>query len=91
LPFYIAAIYGLIKGRQWVKDWGLVWSTAMFYSVSVIMLEGLFGEYATPQPIPYILGEIMRASASISFLLYFSDCLQSIRHISWFRWRSSFA
>jgi emopamil binding protein len=47
-PFYAAAIYAFIRGREWIKPWALVWSGMMMSNVLIILLEERHGIYATP-------------------------------------------
>jgi hypothetical protein len=50
-PFYAAAIYALIRGREWIRVPALVWSGLMFANVNVIMAEELFGVHHSPAPL----------------------------------------
>jgi len=58
-PFYAAAIYALIKRKNWIRTPALVWAGMMFANVSIIMLEEIKGLYASPN-----LGIVMLANAS---------------------------
>jgi len=49
-PFYVAAIYAFVKGRDWIKNFALIWAGLMFANVSIILFEEYLGPYATPAP-----------------------------------------
>ena len=53
-PFYVAAIYAFVKGRDWIKNFALIWAGLMFANVSIILFEEYLGPYATPAP--FIVG-----------------------------------
>jgi hypothetical protein len=47
-PFYAAAIYAFIRGRDWIRVPALVWSGVMMANVAIILFEEHTGVYATP-------------------------------------------
>ncbi|HEY2550173.1 MAG TPA: emopamil-binding family protein [Streptosporangiaceae bacterium] len=47
-PFYVAAIYALIRGRDWLRMPALVWSGSMSAVVLIILAEEHSGVYRTP-------------------------------------------
>jgi hypothetical protein len=47
-PFYAAAIWAIVKGREWIRVPAIFWSGVMFANVSIIMFEELVGPHATP-------------------------------------------
>jgi hypothetical protein len=47
-PFYVAAIYALIRGRDWIRVPALVWSGSMSAVVLIILAEEHSGIYRTP-------------------------------------------
>ena len=47
-PFYAAAIYAFVKGREWIKNPSLVWAGLMFANVTIILFEEFLGVHATP-------------------------------------------
>jgi hypothetical protein len=47
-PFYLAAIYAFIRGRNWIRVPALVWSGLMLANVLIILMEERFG--ITPAP-----------------------------------------
>ena len=49
-PFYVFAIYALVKGREWIRVPAIFWSGVMFANVSIIMFEELNGPHHTPAP-----------------------------------------
>jgi len=46
-PFYVAAIYAFIRGRDWIRVPALVWSGTMLANVLIILMEERFGIHAT--------------------------------------------
>jgi hypothetical protein len=46
-PFYVAAIYAFVKGRDWIRPWAFVWAGTMMANVAIILLEEHSGIYAT--------------------------------------------
>lgn len=47
-PFYLAAIYAFIRGRNWIRVPALVWSGTMLANVLIILMEERYG--LTPAP-----------------------------------------
>jgi hypothetical protein len=55
-PFYIAAIYAISRGREWIRVPALIWSGSMSAVVLIILAEEFNGVYATPHfPIVLLL------------------------------------
>jgi hypothetical protein len=48
-PFYAAAIYAFIRGRDWIRVPALVWSGTMMANVLIILMEEKYGVHATPK------------------------------------------
>jgi len=48
-PFYVAAIWATVKGKEWIRVPAIFWSGVMFANVSIIMFEEYFGPHATPE------------------------------------------
>lgn len=46
-PFYAAAIYAFVRGRDWIRVPALVWSGVMMANVAMILFEEHDGVYAT--------------------------------------------
>ncbi|MEO0322121.1 MAG: emopamil-binding family protein [Myxococcota bacterium] len=46
-PFYAAAIYAFIKGKEWIRNWCFVWGSVMMTNVFIICWEECFGAHAT--------------------------------------------
>jgi hypothetical protein len=46
-PFYLAAIYAFVRGREWIRVPALVWSGVMMANVAIILFEERVGVYAT--------------------------------------------
>jgi hypothetical protein len=49
-PFYAAAMYALVKGKEWIRVPAFVWAGLMFANVTIIMFEELLGPHHTPTP-----------------------------------------
>ncbi|HET6343534.1 MAG TPA: emopamil-binding family protein, partial [Myxococcota bacterium] len=47
-PFYFAALYAFIKGRNWIRVPALVWSGMMMSNVLILMFEEAYGDYPPP-------------------------------------------
>lgn len=47
-PFYLAAGYAFIRGRNWIRLPALVWSGTMLANVLIILMEERYGVSATP-------------------------------------------
>jgi hypothetical protein len=62
-PFYLAAIYAFIKGRDWIKIPAIIWAAMLFTNVVVILFEEFLGAHPTPRP-----GVIF--AANLAWLLY---------------------
>jgi hypothetical protein len=55
-PFYVAAIYAISRGREWIRVPALVWSGSMSAVVLVILAEEYNGVHASPHfPIVLLL------------------------------------
>ena len=50
-PFYVAAVYALVRNRSWIQIPMVLWAGLMLMGVAVIMGEEMFGPYRTPQPV----------------------------------------
>ncbi len=47
-PFYLAATYAFLRGRDWIRVPALVWSGLMTANVLIILMEERYGAWATP-------------------------------------------
>jgi hypothetical protein len=47
-PFYAAAIYAFIRGRDWIRVPSFVWAGMMLSNVIIILFEETVGPHATP-------------------------------------------
>jgi len=73
LPFYPFAIYAFIRGRNWIRVPGLMYGTAMSYTLVVILVEEYLGDYAARNfPIVFI--------ANLYYLLFPLMLLVRLRH-----------
>ncbi|MBN1531829.1 MAG: DUF2781 domain-containing protein [Spirochaetes bacterium] len=57
-PFYAAAIYAFIKGREWIRVPCFLWAGLMIANVTIIMSEEYFGPHATPTPLAVTLANL---------------------------------
>jgi hypothetical protein len=57
-PFYVAAIYAFVKGKEWIRIPCFVWAGVMWTNVTIILSEEMFGPHATPR-----LGIVLLANA----------------------------
>ena len=46
-PFYIAALYAFWKGKEWIRNWSIIWASVMLATVTVILGEEIAGPYAS--------------------------------------------
>jgi len=47
-PFYLAAVYAFVRGRNWIRVPALVWSGLMLANVLIILMDERYG--VTPAP-----------------------------------------
>jgi hypothetical protein len=53
-PFYVAALYAFIKGKNWIRIPAVFYSGMMFADVFIILGEEIAGPHATPN-LPAVL------------------------------------
>lgn len=53
-PYYIAAIYAFIKGREWIRIPAIIAGTMLITNVIIILGEEMYGAYRTPN-LPMVL------------------------------------
>ena len=53
-PFYLAAIYAFIAGRNWIRIPSIIYSSMLITNVLIILSEEIFGSHASPQ-LPVVL------------------------------------
>jgi hypothetical protein len=58
-PFYAFAIYAFIRGRNWIRIPGIIYSSVMLTNVTIILSEEIAGPHATPH-----LAAVVGANAS---------------------------
>jgi hypothetical protein len=46
-PFYIAALYAFWKGKEWIRNWSIIWASVMLATVTVILGEEIAGPFAS--------------------------------------------
>lgn len=49
-PFYAAAIYAFVRGREWIRLPSVIWASMLFTNVFIILFDELKGIHATPAP-----------------------------------------
>ncbi|HVO18719.1 MAG TPA: emopamil-binding family protein [Anaeromyxobacter sp.] len=49
-PFYAVAIYAFTRGRDWIRIPAVIWATALFVNVFIILFDELAGVNAAPHP-----------------------------------------
>ena len=54
-PFYTAALYALVRGRDWIRVPSLVYSGMMISNVLIILVDEFFGQHPAPQPLLVLL------------------------------------
>lgn len=54
-PFYAAAIYAFAKGRDWIRIPAVIWATALFTNVFIILFDELEGVHAAPNPMVVVM------------------------------------
>ena len=50
-PYYVAAIYAYIKGKEWIRIPTIIYSSVLITNVLIILGEEFYGPHATPQPL----------------------------------------
>jgi hypothetical protein len=50
-PFYAAAIFAYVKGRDWIKNPSLIWCGLMFANVTIILFEEFVGPTPAKAPV----------------------------------------
>ena len=86
-PFYVAAIYAISRGREWIRVPALIWSGSMSAVVLIILAEEYNGVHATPHfpivlllNIPWLalpLGTIVRMAGEHPFTRSGADVTQA--------------
>jgi hypothetical protein len=49
-PFYVAALYAFVRGREWIRIPSLIWASMLFTNVVIILFDELKGIHASPAP-----------------------------------------
>jgi hypothetical protein len=53
-PFYLAAIYAYINGRDWIRLPSIIYSSMLITNVVIILSEEIYGPHASPH-LPVVL------------------------------------
>jgi hypothetical protein len=54
-PFYLVLFYAFLRRCNWIRMPALLYGSAMFYSVLVYVLMGVFSEHAAQTNLPLVL------------------------------------
>jgi hypothetical protein len=66
-PFYVAAIYALVRGRDWIHIPAIAYASAMVYSL-VLYLGAQFAEpYRSPNPMKIFAANLPYALIAVAF------------------------
>lgn len=49
-PFYAFAIYAFARGRDWIKNWSLLYAATIMTNVIILVGEELMGDHAASSP-----------------------------------------
>jgi hypothetical protein len=49
-PFYAAALYAFVRGRDWIRIPAVIWGAVLFTNVFIILADELWGIHASPHP-----------------------------------------
>ncbi len=63
-PYYIAAIYAFIKGKNWIRVPSFIYASVMMTNVTIILSEEFYGPYAAGDTIWQVVG------ANASWLIF---------------------
>ncbi len=47
-PYYLAAIYAFIKGKEWIRIPSIIYASSIITNVLIILSEEKYGEHAAP-------------------------------------------
>ncbi len=53
-PFYLAAIYAYVTGKEWIRVPSIIYSSMLITNVLIILSEEIYGSHATPH-LPVVL------------------------------------
>ncbi|APR80712.1 Hypothetical protein A7982_06059 [Minicystis rosea] len=48
-PFYAAALWAWVKGKDWIRLPAIIWASVMMTNVTIIMSEEIWGPHASPR------------------------------------------
>jgi hypothetical protein len=70
-PYYAAAIYALLRRRNWIRMPSIVYSSVMLTKMSVIVAESLWGQFASPCPLLSVGAHVPYIVIPLGLLAYF--------------------
>ncbi len=47
-PYYAAALYAFLKGKNWIRLPSVIWAAVMMTNVTIILFEEMLGPHRTP-------------------------------------------
>jgi hypothetical protein len=68
-PFYVAAIFAFLKGREWIRIPTIIWGSMMLTVVTIILFEEMVGEHATPERAAVLLANAPWALAPLFLIV----------------------
>ena len=54
-PFYLVASVAILKKKDWIRIPCIIYASVMICKIVVLMAEGTFGQWKSPQPLVYDL------------------------------------
>lgn len=67
-PYYAAALYAFVKGKDWIRIPSIIWASVMLTNVTIIMFEEFFGVHATPAPVRMVLANFLWVVVPIALI-----------------------
>jgi hypothetical protein len=66
-PFYVVAIYALVKGRDWIHLPAIAFASAMVYSLYLYLGAQLAPPYVSPAPFKVLAANLPYALVAVAF------------------------
>lgn len=66
-PFYVAAIYALVKGRNWIHIPAIAYASAMVYSLILYLGSQFAAPYVSPAPVKILAMNLPYALTAVAF------------------------
>lgn len=68
-PFYVAAIYAIVKGKDWIRIPSVIFATAMVYSLILYLGAQFAPPYVSPNPAKILGANLPYALIAVLFAL----------------------